>query len=115
LKPISIELVPRSIDSLALDLRTLAEKFPQVQMVNIPDLLRFEVRSWDACKLARQSVSRAIPHVRAMDFPLKAAEALCATLRECGHDEILVVRGDPPQGMGRRVHSTTAADLIRAL
>lgn len=115
MKPISIELVPRSVESLEAELRTLRDLFPSVQMVNIPDLLHFDLRSWDACKLAKQTLPRAIPHIRAMDYPLKGAEKLCETLRDRGHDEVLVVRGDPPQDMSRRVHPTTAADLIRAL
>lgn len=115
MKPISIELVPRSIESLQADLQTLRDRFPSIQMVNIPDLLRFEVRSWDACQLARQTLPRAIPHVRAMDFPLKATEKLSAILSERGHDEVLVVRGDPPQDMSRTVYPTSAADLIGAL
>jgi methylenetetrahydrofolate reductase (NADPH) len=115
MKPISIELVPRSSESLETDLRLLREQFPSVQMVNIPDLLRFDVHSWDACQLARQSLPRAIPHVRAMDFSLKATEKLCAILTERGHDEVLIVRGDSPQDMSRTVHPTSSADLIRAL
>lgn len=115
MKPISIELVPRSIESLTNDLRILEEQFPSIEMVNIPDLLRFDVRSWDACQLAQMTQRRTIPHIRAMDFPLKNAEQLCSTLADRGLEEILVVRGDPPQDMSRRVHSTTAADLIRAI
>ncbi len=115
MKPISIELVPRSIESLTKDLQVLQEQFPAVDMVNIPDLLRFDVRSWDACQLAQISQSRTIPHIRAMDYPQKDAEKLCAILADRGLDEILVVRGDPPQDMSRKVHSTTAADLIRTI
>lgn len=44
---ISLELVPRSIESLETDLQIVRERFPGIQMVNIPDLLRFEVRSWE--------------------------------------------------------------------
>lgn len=115
MKPISIELVPRSVESLRADLRVLQTQFPSIEMVNIPDLLRFDVRSWDACRLARTTLRRTIPHVRAMDFAQKDAEGLCAVLAERGLDEILVVRGDPPQDMSRRVHATTAAELIRTI
>jgi methylenetetrahydrofolate reductase (NADPH) len=115
MKPISIELVPRSVESLTEDLRVLRDQFPSIEMVNIPDLLRFDVRSWDACQLAQMTQPRTIPHIRAMDFSQKNAEGLCAKLTERGLDEILVVRGDPPQDMSRRVHPTTAADLIRSI
>ena len=88
MKPISIELVPRSIESLTKDLQVLQQQFPSVDMVNIPDLLRFDVRSWDACQLAQISQSRTIPHIRAMDYPQKDAEKLCAILADRGLDEI---------------------------
>src|SRR5215475_12458363 len=65
---VSIELVPRSASSLAADLQLMRERLPAVRMVNIPDLLGFELRSWEACRQARASVPRAIPHLRAMDF-----------------------------------------------
>jgi methylenetetrahydrofolate reductase (NADPH) len=112
---ISIELVPRSLESLDADLQTLRERFSSIGMVNIPDLLRFDVRSWDACRVARRSLPRAIPHVRAMDFPRKAAGRLAEILGERGHEEVLIVRGDPPQDMRRTVHPTSSAELIHAL
>jgi len=112
---VSIELVPRSLESLAGHLRVLAECFPSVRTVNIPDLLRFDVRSWDACHVARRSVQRAIPHLRAMDFSVKGVERLAGVLRERGLSEVLIVRGDAPQDLGRRMYSTTSAELIRAL
>ncbi len=65
---VSIELVPRSLASLDAELRTVAEQFPSVRTVNVPDLLRFPLRSWDACAHARHVVPTAIPHLRAMDF-----------------------------------------------
>lgn len=111
---ISIELVPRSAESVAGDLRLIASRFPVVDAVNVPDLLRFELRSWDACALARGPVGRAIPHVRAMDFDAKGAERLLRLLAERELDEVLVVQGNPPQDL-RTVHATTSAELIRWL
>ena len=113
--PVSIELVPRSRDAISADLEILDRQFPGVRMVNIPDLLRFDLRSWDACALARTRVSRAVPHIRAMDFAAKAAGRISALLRERRLHEVLVVRGDSPQDLSRPVHSTTSAELIRAL
>ena len=114
---ISIELVPRSIASLEGELETLREHFPATDTVNIPDLLKFETRSWEGCAaaLASGAVSRAIPHVRAMDFRVRDAFSLVETLRERDLREVLVVRGDPPQDMQRDVHPTKSAELIREL
>jgi methylenetetrahydrofolate reductase (NADPH) len=112
---ISIELVPRSPASLDAELAQLRERFPSVDTVNVPDLLRFPLRSWDACAQARRFVPHAIPHLRAMDFPPRAPFALRDKLAAAGIDTVLVVSGDPPQDLGRAVHPTTPVDLIRRI
>jgi len=113
---VSIELVPRSADSLSTDLRTVREKLPAVRMVNIPDLLGFELRSWDACRQALGVMARAVPHVRAMDFDLdRRLGILVNALRTANLREVLVVQGDPPQDLHHPVFPTKSVDLIRAL
>jgi 5,10-methylenetetrahydrofolate reductase len=112
---LSLELVPRSPASVAADLETMAARFPGIDTVNIPDLLRFELRSWEACGQARERLARAIPHLRAMDFAPDAVGPLLAQLDRHGLREVLVVRGDPPQEPGRPVYPTRAEELIAAL
>jgi methylenetetrahydrofolate reductase (NADPH) len=112
---ISIELVPRDLESIAAELEIIREHLPTASAVNIPDLLRFETRSWDACAsvLASDVVQRAIPHVRAMDFRVRDAFSLAERLRERGLREVLIVRGDAPQDMRRPIYPTSSAELIR--
>lgn len=112
---LSIELVPRSLASLDADLAVVARRFPSVSTVNIPDLLRFELRSWDACERARQTLPHAIPHVRAMDFELGRLEKLRDLLAERGLSEVLVVQGDPPPDLTHRVYPTKSVEVIRGL
>jgi methylenetetrahydrofolate reductase (NADPH) len=113
---VSIELVPRSPASLAADLQVLRDRLPSVRMVNIPDLLGFELRSWEACRIARSTVPRAVPHLRAMDFDLDhRLPALVETLRDCDLREVLVVQGDAPQDLHHPVFPTKSVELIRAL
>jgi methylenetetrahydrofolate reductase (NADPH) len=112
---ISIELVPRSAESLDADLRLLRERFPRISTVNVPDLLRFPVRSWDACQRARRSVERAIAHLRSMDFDLTGPFVLKDLLATRGLSEVLVVRGDTPQALGRRIYPTRPTELIAAI
>jgi methylenetetrahydrofolate reductase (NADPH) len=92
---VSVELVPRSEVSLESDLGRLRERFPALDTVNVPDLLRFELRSTRACALAKRSIAHAIPHLRAMDYDRVGAFALAAALRSAGLDEVIVVQGDP--------------------
>lgn len=111
---ISVELIPRSEDDLWQQLAEL-KSFPRVDTVNIPDISRFELRSWQGCFQARQQVRQAIPHLRAIDFdpgkPLKAVTGMV----ERGIEEVLVVTGDAPADMSRPVFPTTSVELIRRL
>ena len=50
-----------------------------------------------------------------MDDSLKSAEHLCNLLRERSLSEVLVVRGDTPQDMNRKIHPTSSSELIRVL
>ena len=61
---LSIELVPRDRDSLGREMQLIREHFPAVQTINIPDLLKFPLRSWDACSQAKNFFPHAIPHLR---------------------------------------------------
>jgi methylenetetrahydrofolate reductase (NADPH) len=112
---ISIELVPRSLPALEAELALVRALFPAVDTVNVPDLLRFPVRSWEACRLARRSLPHAIPHLRAMDFDPEKPFPLTDLLAEAGLDTVLVVAGDPPQDLAHRVYPTRPAELVRRL
>jgi methylenetetrahydrofolate reductase (NADPH) len=111
---ISVELVPRNEADLRAQLEELRE-FPRVDTVNIPDISRFSLRSWQSCGHVLEHVTHAIPHLRAIDVdparPLKAAAELACH----GVDEVLVVAGDAPADMSRAVYSTSSLDLIRKL
>lgn len=50
-------------------------------MINIPDLLRLETRSWQGAAIAQDYYPAVMPHIRAIDVNL--AEPL-AMRRSCG-------------------------------
>ena len=79
---ISIELVPRNEESLRRELSQVRNHFPQVERINIPDILRFDLRSWDGCAIAADYFPKTIPHLRAIDFdpdaPLQIVDKLSA-------------------------------------
>ncbi len=108
---ISIELVPRSYQHLDDECQQLKQVFTFLDTVNIPDLLRMPVRSWEACRHTSQYFRRNIPHLRAIDFNLREPEALEQAI--AGLDDVLVVSGDLPQGFGRGVYPTRCLDVIR--
>ncbi len=110
---IAIELVPRDKESLLNELNLVKKHYQAVDTINIPDLLRYELRSWEACSLAQSSYRSVIPHIRAIDInldkPLPMAEYLIANQIQ----EVLVITGDPPQDMRWKIYPTTSIDVIR--
>ncbi|GGJ23065.1 methylenetetrahydrofolate reductase [Deinococcus roseus] len=112
---ISIEVVPRSPEDLQSELDYIRDELPTVNAVNIPDLMRMPIRSWDACSHVRSEVPRLspIPHFRSIDFDLKKPFPFAEKLRESGVKEVIVVTGDPPVDMSRKVYPTSCIELMR--
>jgi methylenetetrahydrofolate reductase (NADPH) len=112
---ISIELVPRSETSLRQELALVHSTFPAIKRINIPDILRFDLHSWDGCAIAGEYFPNTIPHLRAIDFnpdtPLKIINHITATSIEA----VLVVSGDPPQDMSHKCYRTSCLEMIRRL
>lgn len=115
---VSVELVPRSESDLARQLDEMRCTLPGVDTVNIPDVLRFPLRSWHGCaqaKTAPHPVPHAIPHLRAMDVDLARPFALAGFLREHRIGEVLVVAGDAPADMAHPVYGSSSLEVIRKL
>lgn len=112
---ISIELVPRDREALQQELQLVRELFPTIDTINMPDLLKFPLRSWEACCQAKHLFPHAIPHLRAIDFDLGKPFPLVETFAQNGIDSVLVITGDQPQDMSRRVYRTGSVDLIRTI
>ena len=112
---ISIELVPRNPEGLEQELQQLRDNFPAIDTVNIPDLLKFPFRSWEACAQAKRLFPHTIAHLRAIDFDLSKPLPLVETFANSGIDSVLVIAGDQPQDMSRRVFRTSSVELIRAI
>jgi methylenetetrahydrofolate reductase (NADPH) len=119
---VSVELVPRSPTSVQAEVATIREHLPHVDTVNVPDLLKFPLRSWDACALARRvspapgrAPYRAIPHLRAQDLDPEAALPMARTLDDAEISEVLVVTGDAPADLSVRTYDVTTVEAIARL
>ena len=112
---ISIELTPRSQEHLQQELSFIRDHLSRVDAVNIPDLMRMDIRSWDACTPVRLVLpaASAIPHFRSIDINPKKTLPYAKQLREQGIREVIVVTGDPPSDMSRRVYPTSCIDAIK--
>jgi methylenetetrahydrofolate reductase (NADPH) len=101
---VSLEVVPRSREALISFIGTAAA-YPQISHINAPDLLRFPVRSWEACGIlgeAAQARGRSycfIPHLRAADFDVNRPfpSMMTGFFKAPGIREALVISGDPPE------------------
>ena len=104
---------PSGEAELLSDARTVRSVMPQANALNIPDLMRFPTRSWDACKLTSCILPASIPHIRAIDIPPGDDMPLGDAIQAAGLSEILVIRGDPPHDVGHRTFPNSSEDIIK--
>jgi methylenetetrahydrofolate reductase (NADPH) len=110
---ISLELVPRSKESILEEVEKISKNLTKVNTINIPDLLRFDLRSWVACGCVKPFFQNAIPHFRAVDINLSEPLQMADFLRENNFREIIVISGDIPQDMSRKMYPSNVLDVIR--
>ncbi|GBR04021.1 methylenetetrahydrofolate reductase [Acetobacter oeni] len=107
---VSIELVARDPETLEREVEDLRACVPGISTINIPDLMRFDLRSWDAAAQISGRFGSVIPHIRAIDIdpgkPLPGVGMPDLT-------EILVVQGDPPTDLNHRTFPNTSETIIR--
>ena len=113
MKRVSVELVPREEETLRDELTLLQQYQDQVDVINIPDLLRFDLRSWQGAVVAQDYFRMSMPHIRAMDIDLEQELPMKEYLRAHKIEEVLVIQGDPPQRMNHAVYPTESTDVIR--
>lgn len=109
---VSLELVPRDEEGLREELALIKSQFPSINTINIPDLTRFDLRSWEATSLSKPFFNDSIPHIRAMDFDAREPFRISEFLDRHHITEVLVVTGDAPKNSSHEVYPTTCIDLI---
>ena len=112
---ISLELVPRTESYICEQALFVEKNIPQISAVNFPDLLRFDIRSWDACRVVGHSPLERIAHLRAIDFDMHQPFPLTGFLKENRIRKALVIEGDKPQDMKHAIYPTSSVELIRKL
>ena len=113
---ISLELVPRSEEYICEQIAFVEKFIPQISEINFPDLLRFEIRAWEACRMMANSQLERIAHIRAIDFDLNKPFQLTNFLKAHNIKKALVIEGDKPEDMPDAVYyPTTSIDLIRKM
>lgn len=109
---ISIELVPRDEASLRQELQELKDNNLPIDLINIPELLRFDIHSWEGASVAQEYGYSAMPHIRALDIDLDNELPMKQYLNSRHINDVLVITGDPPQNMAHKVYPTVSTDII---
>ena len=109
---VSLELVPRDEEVLRGELAQAKKYEGKIDLINIPDLLRLPVRSWEGAAIAGETFP-AVPHIRAMDIDITKPLPMADYLREHAIREVLVIEGDAPQNMAHTVYPTESIDVRR--
>jgi methylenetetrahydrofolate reductase (NADPH) len=110
---ISLELVPRSKESILEEVQKISKNLTKVNAINIPDLLRFDLRSWVACGYVKPFLKNAIPHFRAVDINLREPLQMANFLKENHFKEIIVISGDISQDMSRKMYPSNVLEVIK--
>ncbi len=113
---ISLELVPRDKNHLIEDLRYARENIPGIDTINIPDLLKFPIRSWEGCIYAKDYFRNTIPHIRAIDY--EEENKLCRLvdfLIKNEIEEILIIRGDVSPDLRGTINPGASLELIKKI
>jgi methylenetetrahydrofolate reductase (NADPH) len=125
---ISLEAVPRSPEALA-ETAKAAAAFPEIRIINVPDLTRFEIRSWEACGIlagaqrhsetaSDAAVGRGpaafsfMPHLRVRDFDLQKPFPHAALFRSLGIEKTLVIAGDAESAASGVVGVANTTDVV---
>jgi methylenetetrahydrofolate reductase (NADPH) len=111
---ISFEIVPRSLQAFDEQYAFVEKLDDGVNFINVPDIQRFDTRSWELAKRVDRAKYRFIPHFRAIDFKIESGD-LYRIIEEYQLDSVLLVTGDPPEGLKRPFYNTDVVDLIRAV
>ncbi len=112
---ISIEIVARDEQQIAEALLQVSGFCPTVNTINVPDIVRYKLRSWDAVPLVNSRFPHVIPHIRAVDFDLHQPFPLLEQIERDGISEILVISGDVNKNSLHTVYPTTSIPLIKKL
>ncbi len=111
---VSFEIVPRNLQAFEQQYQFACSLGEVIQYINVPDIQRFESRSWECKELTDPSRHQFVPHFRAIDFDIKAGR-IFQLIETYQLSHILLVTGDPPDGLNRVFYNTSVVDLIREI
>ena len=112
---ISLELVARSEESFDEELVTVKKMFPCVDTLNIPDILKFDIRIPEACSIAARNFTNIIPHIRAVSIHKEKPFPYKDFFAKLNIKEALVILGDNPEIDAKSEDPCDSIGLIKKL
>jgi methylenetetrahydrofolate reductase (NADPH) len=112
---ISIELVPREKAQFISEIKTIKKEFPGVDTLNIPDILKFDMRIPEACGIAAPFFENVIPHIRAVSVNREQPLSFAGFFRGNNIREVLVILGDNPEIVSKSGSPCDSIELIRKI
>lgn len=112
---ISIELVPRSGKDFIDELELVKNKLKKIDTINIPDILKFDMRIPEACEAASPYFKNVIPHVRAVSVHKDEPFPYIDLFKRNNITELLVILGDNPEIVQKSEHPCTSVELIKKI
>lgn len=110
----SFEIVPRNHQAFDDQYSFVSTLGDSISMINVPDIQRFDIRSWETGRNIDRNQHQFVPHFRANDFSLESGE-IFKIIEENELDHVLLISGDPPEGIKKKFHNTNVLDLIRVV
>ena len=110
----SFEIVPRNHQAFDDQYSFVSSLGESINMINVPDIQRFDNRSWETGKKIDRRTHQFVPHFRAIDFSLSSGK-IFQIIEDNELEHVLLVSGDPPEGIKREFYNTNVIDLIRAV
>ena len=110
----SFEIVPRTHKAFDEQYNFVSTLGDSISMINVPDIQRFDIRSWETGNKIDRNKYQFIPHLRATNFSLKSGD-IFQIIEENELEHVLLVSGDPPEGIKIEFHNTNVLDLIRVV
>ncbi len=115
-KEIALELIPRSLDGILSEAKESLSTYPFVTTVNVPEIRKLPIKSFEPSKLLIEAKIPTTPHFRLIDRTEKDLLQKIAALVEVGLKQVLLIGGDPPTDSPAFVPSgLSTPEAIRAV
>jgi methylenetetrahydrofolate reductase (NADPH) len=110
-----LELIPRDIDLLKKEAKIMLQQYPEISGINIPDINKLAIRSYEAADILLEEKIDIIPHIRSIDNPLDDSLEIIRKMIDKGLSALLVVKGDDPSDETKKMFSVTSIDIVKKM